>query len=66
MDLVYISEDGHCFSNEEFYSYVIWKMQDLKEQHFSQEEIINFDDSKMWNYRTNKLLTNKFSNCESK
>lgn len=66
MDRTYISEDGHYFSNEEFFSYAIWKIQDLKDQHFNEDEIINFDDSEMWCGFTKKFLENKFSNYVAK
>lgn len=66
MDREYFSEDGHYFSHEEFSSYAMWKLQNLKDQHFSEDEIINFDSSEMWCDFIKKLLKKKYSNYVSK
>lgn len=56
MDFEYILEDGHVFSYEETLAYITWKIQNLKTQQYSSEEIINFDDSEIWLYYVKKLI----------
>jgi len=44
----YISEDGHEFKKEDFESYAIWKIRDLKELDYSEQEVLFFDDNVLW------------------
>lgn len=57
MDLDYFTEDGHHFSKEDYEEFVLWKIKELKEQGYEEEEIICFDDNRNWR----KLANNKFN-----
>jgi hypothetical protein len=59
MNLVYISEDGHEYEIEDFIIYAIWKIQDLKDQNYTEEEILCFDDSIIWHEFVKNRMENK-------
>ncbi len=44
----YNTEDGCYFSDEDFLFYVKWKVEDLYNQEYTIQDILNFDDSKEW------------------
>ncbi len=60
MVTVYYSEDGHEFKIDDFVTYAVWKIQDLKNQGYLDEDILNFDDCAMWKQFTKKM-NNKFT-----
>jgi len=43
-----ISEEGHVFSEEDALEYIKWKVNDLKQQGYSDEDILRFDDTNAW------------------
>ena len=41
----YLTEEGHVLEDDDFGSYVLWKIDDLISQDYSVEEIIYFDEN---------------------
>lgn len=46
--MVFIIDEGHEFGIEDFNSYAIAKIEDLKKQGYSYEDILLYDDSIVW------------------
>jgi|GEM_PF-3488097 len=43
-------DEGHVFDYEDFVFYVKWKVNDLKEQGYSDQNILEFDYCANWDY----------------
>ncbi len=46
--MAYITEDGNILSEEDFWQYAILKVKELKEDDYSIEDILLFDDNIDW------------------
>jgi hypothetical protein len=52
----YFTEDGHYWNNEEMTQFARFKIEELIDQNYSNDEIIGYDDSDLWKKVTQQLL----------
>ncbi|HUM89302.1 MAG TPA: hypothetical protein PKV50_07220 [Prolixibacteraceae bacterium] len=52
----YFTEDGHCWNSEEMTQFARFKVEELIDQNYSNDEIIGYDDSDLWKKVTQLLL----------
>ncbi len=59
MNTEYTTEEGYYFSDEDGRCWAKWKIQELREKNFTNEEILKFDDSESWRNSINELFENE-------
>jgi hypothetical protein len=55
MEHFYITEDGFYFDLDDFTDFARWKIQDLQDQSWSNDDILNFDNSTLWHDFVEKM-----------
>jgi hypothetical protein len=63
MELNYQTVDGHYFLHEDFIFYVKWKVEDLKSQGYSDDDILCFDNCDGW-YDYAISFLQEINNCK--
>ncbi len=58
--MIYILEDGHIFDNSDIFQLFSWKINELRNEGYSEDEILHFDDSILWY----DYITLKFNNSK--
>jgi hypothetical protein len=56
MDRNYFTEDGHYWNIEEMMQFARFKVKELIDQNYSNEEIIGYDDCDLWKKVAQQLL----------
>lgn len=49
-------DEGHVFSLEDTISYIKWKINELLQDGFSYEDILDWDNSEIWTYYVELLI----------
>jgi L-rhamnose mutarotase len=53
----YITEDGYYFSLEDLTQFALFKVQELRNQNKTNDEIIEFDDNQLWQEIVKNIIT---------
>ncbi len=57
METNYCTEDGHFWDIEDLTQYALFKVKEMLELNYSNDEIIGFNDNKMWKKIANQIIT---------
>jgi hypothetical protein len=54
----YLTEEGCCWDIEELAQFAQFKVKELLDQHYSDDKIIDYDDSDLWKYVAQDVIKN--------
>ena len=60
MEIEIFSDDGSPLEYEDVVAYVIWKIPYLKEEGYTEQEIVQYDDNEQWRKSAQVILKLKY------